>query len=250
MVEALGAVLTLPGFWLIMTMAVIAGAVYGFAGFGAALIFMPVAVRLLPVEMAVAGFNIAAIGSAFTVLPDALRQVERRGLTQMILAAVPTAAIGVWVLRTADVDLLRWAVILITLLTLVALVMGWRYRTVPAVRTRVAVGAATGLVGGATGLLGPIMVLFQLAGGDSAARNRATTLAFLTITSVLLLPLMAIGGVLTRNTIILGFLMFLPYAGGTLLGQALFNPAREGVYRVVAYTIIFAAILIGLPVWG
>ncbi|EIE49691.1 hypothetical protein C357_17505 [Citreicella sp. 357] len=33
------------------------------------------------------------------------------------------------------------------------------------------------------------------------------------------------------------------------LGQALFDPAREEGYRALAYLIIVAAILLGLPVW-
>lgn len=108
---------------------------------------------------------------------------------------------------------------------------------------------ATGFVGGATGLLGPVLILFQLAGQDSIARSRATILVFLTITSTLLLPLMALQGALRPSAIPLGFLMFLPYGLGTKLGQALFDPAREGDYRTVSYLIIAAAILLGLPVW-
>ena len=48
----------------------------------------------------------------------------------------------------------------------------------------------------------------------------------------------------------LGFLMLLPYGLGTRVGQALFDPAREEGYRVVAYGIIATAIVLGLPVWG
>jgi hypothetical protein len=35
----------------------------------------------------------------------------------------------------------------------------------------------------------------------------------------------------------------------TLTGQRLFTPAREGLYRRLAYGVIGAAVLYGLPVW-
>ena len=130
-----------------------------------------------------------------------------------------------------------------------ALVAGWR-RSAPGVaRAVLGVGAATGFVGGLTGLMGPIAVLFQLSSQDGAARSRANVLVFLTVSSVLLLPLMALQGVITSGALWLGLVLTLPYGAGSLLGQRLFSPDRETLYRRVAYGIIAAAILLGLPIW-
>ena len=38
----------------------LSGVVYGFAGFGAGLIFLPVAARVVPLEVAIAAFNLSA----------------------------------------------------------------------------------------------------------------------------------------------------------------------------------------------
>ncbi|MCA1287651.1 sulfite exporter TauE/SafE family protein [Salipiger bermudensis] len=249
MSDILAQSLAIPGLWVMLATCFVAGLVYGFAGFGAALVFMPVGTIFLPVEAAIASFNLATIVSIFTVLPRALPLVDRRGTAAMVLCALPMVALGIWVLKQADVTLLRWAVIAVAAVTLVALVSGLRYRATPGPATRAAVAGATGFVGGSTGLLGPVLILFQLAGQDSVARSRATILVFLTITSTLLLPLMALQGALSPSAIPLGFLMFLPYGLGTKVGQALFDPAREGEYRTVSYLIIAAAILLGLPVW-
>lgn len=249
MSEALAQVLGVPGLWALVPACFVAGLVYGFAGFGAALIFMPVAGIFLPVETAIASFNLASLASVVTVLPRALRQVDRTSSGLMILAALPAMLLGLELLRRADITVLRWAVVGVAGITLLALVTGWRYQGRPRPATRAAVAAASGFVGGATGLLGPVLILFQLAGQDSVSRTRATMLVFLTVTSVLLLPLMALRGMLTVTALPLGFVMFLPYAAGTRLGQALFDPAREEGFRVLAYLIIFSAILLGLPVW-
>lgn len=114
---------------------------------------------------------------------------------------------------------------------------------------RAGIGAAAGFVGGVSGLTGPIMVLFQLAGRDPIAVSRATTVVFLTTTSFLILPLMYLQGVLTGQAVALGLVFLTPYAAGSMIGQALFDPGRERFYRVAAYVIIGVATLMGLPLW-
>ncbi|WP_108261533.1 hypothetical protein [Mangrovicoccus ximenensis] len=103
------------------------------------------------------------------------------------------------------------------------------------------------MVGGATGLTGPVVILFHLGGQGSAAANRANTLVFLTLLSLLLLPQLALQGLLSGPAIGLGLLQLLPYAAGSRLGQALFDPARETLYRRSAYVLIAAAVILGLP---
>ena len=234
--------------WLILT-TIVAGVVYGFAGFGAALIFMPVAVIFLPPAVAIAAFSVSALSSFVTVYPRALPLVDRKAVTVLILSAAAAASLGFWVLRMVDVTVIRWIVVTICAVTLAALIAGWRYAVTPSLTTRIAIGCATGFVGGVSGLLGPIMVLFQLAGRDAITTSRATTVVFLTTTSLLLLPLMFLQGLLTPTAVMLGLLLLVPYGVGSLLGQALFKPRWERFYRTAAYGIIAAATLMGLPLW-
>jgi uncharacterized protein len=75
------------------------GAVFGFAGFGAALIFLPVAVALVPPELAVAAFSVTALSSLVTVVPRAYPQTDKRALGQLLLAAMVGFPLGIWVLQ-------------------------------------------------------------------------------------------------------------------------------------------------------
>lgn len=234
---------------ILLATVLVAGIVYGFAGFGAALIYMPVAARIVPIDLAIAAFAVSALASLVTVVPQAISDIDRRGTTIMIGTATVGAFVGLYVLKVTDLIWLRWAVVSVTTLTLLALISGWRYRTVPTDRSRGAIGLSTGFVGGATGLLGPVMVLFQLAGRDGAARNRATSLVFLTTTSVLLLPLMALQGILGIAAIPLGLVMLVPYGVGTWIGRRMFRPEAERLYRGAAYMLIAVAIVIGLPLF-
>lgn len=243
--EALG----FEGFAWIFATILLAGIVYGFAGFGSALIFMPVAIRFIPVELAIGAFSLGAFASLVTVVPKALPLIDKRAVKILIVTAALGAVVGIYVLKTADLTVLRWAVIAVTSVTLAALVSGWRYETQPTPVWRGAIGAATGVVGGATGLLGPVMVLFQLASRDSVARGRATTAVFLTSTTLLMLPIMAMQGILPVNALVLGLVLLPPYGVGCWIGARLFRPDYESLYRALAYVMIGTAILIGLPVW-
>lgn len=238
-----------PGLWWILLTCLVAGIVYGFAGFGAALVFMPVATIFVSVELAIAAFALSALSSLVTVVPGAWAVAERRAVVLMIVVATCAIPLGLWILRTNDVTVMRWAVLGVTAATLVALVAGWRYQARPSVAARMGVAGATGVVGGATGLVGPIMVLFQLSGQDSIERSRANTACFLTLTSLLTLPLMWLQGMIGPEALVLGAAMLLPYGLGGWLGKQAFNPDLERLYRRVAYGIVFVAILLGLPIW-
>lgn len=249
MLEAGLAALATPGLVWIVLITLVAGIVYGFAGFGAALIFMPVTVIFLPPVMAIATFSVSAMSSLVTVFPRALPLVQRKAVLVLILSAAGAASLGIWVLRVSDVTAIRWVVVVVCAGTLAALIAGWRYKVEPSMRTRAVIGGAAGFIGGLSGLTGPIMVLFQLAGGDTVATTRATTVVFLTATSLLMLPLMAVQGVLTAPAVALGCVLLIPYGAGALIGQALFQPRWERFYRAAAYAIIGAATLAGVPLW-
>lgn len=241
--------LAIPGLVWVILITIAAGVVYGFAGFGAALVFMPVATTIISVELAVAAFSVSALASFVSLVPRAWKQADRPAVSLMVVCAAFTLPIGIYILRTNDVTTMRWAVLGVTTITLIALVSGWRYSTKPGLAARAGVALGTGLVGGATGLVGPIMILFQLGGQDNIERSRANTLVFLTISGLLTAPLMALQGMLSAKAVVLGLLLMVPYGIASRIGQAMFDPTRQGLYRTVAYGIIAAAVLMGLPVF-
>ena len=250
MIESLTFATQTPGFPWLLLLSLAAGLVYGFAGFGAALIFMPVAIVFLAPPLAVAAFSLSSLGSVVTVLPQAWRDAHRKTVLIMLGAALIFTPLGLWVLRIVDPTIIRWAVSVLVFLTLAALIMGWRYKTQPGPKSWAAVGSGVGLVGGATGLNGPVVILFQLAGTDSIARTRANTIVVLTLSSLSYMPFMALQGALPVSAIPLGLLLVIPYALGGLIGRQLFDPNRATLYRRVAYVIIAAAGVLGLPIFG
>jgi uncharacterized membrane protein YfcA len=242
--------LALPGLWVCAAAILGAGVVYGFAGFGAALIALPILTRYLEPEAAVAAFALAGLGSALTLLPRVVPQADLPATGWMLLAAALTAPPGLWVLTHAEPTPLRWAICGLVALTLVAVMSGWRLRLGSGARVRMSLGAAAGLVGGMTGLVGPIVILTNLASGDGAARMRANLATFLTSTNFVFLPILGLLGALTPPVLWLGALFLPLYVLGTELGHRLFRPGRERLYRGLAYAAVALAVLLGLPLGG
>jgi hypothetical protein len=248
MPDALAAALALPGLGWLVALTFATGLLYGFAGFGSALVFMPLATLVISPLVAAAAFSASALSSLFTVFPRAWAEADKPAVLTLFAAVAVATPVGQLALRFADPDLLRWAISGAVLATLAALLAGWRYTGRPGRRAWLGVGGIAGLVGGATGLHGPALVLFQLGGSDSVARSRANTIVVLTLSGLAFLPLLALQGALPGVALGLGALLLLPFAAGTLIGRRLFDPARAGMYRKVAFSLIGAAGLIGLPI--
>jgi uncharacterized protein len=250
MPEGLALALAAPGLvWLIVT-SFVAGLVYGFAGFGSALIFMPVGAALLSAPVAIAAFSLSSLASLFTVMPGAWRAADRRVVTIMIAIAVVCTPPGVWLLGALPAEVIRTAVSAVVLLTLAALVGGWRIRAGGGWGARGAVAALAGLLGGSTGLSGPPVILFNLGTDQPVAVTRANLTVFLTVSSLSFIPQLWAQGLLAPQALWLGAILFAPYALGTRAGRALFDPARAALYRGVAYVVIGLAGVAGLPLFG
>lgn len=247
MPEGLPAALAQPGLvWLALAI-LVSGLVYGFAGFGAALIFMPIAARILGPESAVVVLALSGLGSVVTMLPRTWPQADRPATLWMIAAATATMPAGIWALTRLDPVPLRWAICGLVAVTLVAVLAGWRLRLGSGPAPRLTLGAVAGAVGGATGLLGPVVILTTLASGDTTGRMRANLSSFLTMLNVLLLPMIWLQGALTAAALWTGALLLPLYMAGTLAGTALFRPGAERLYRGVAHATVAGALVSGVP---
>lgn len=250
MPEAFLAAAATPGLGWLIGVAALAGLVYGFTGFGAALIFMPLAAMIVPPERAVAALAIASCGSFLVLVPDAWRRAGKPACVTMLGAALVMIPAGVWVLVNAPVEPLRWGISVVVLATLAALLAGWSYTGAAGRPAWLGVGGAVGFMAGSTGLNGPVLVLFQLAGPDGVDRSRANTIVVLTTSSVLTIPILAWQGVMTAEALALGLMIFVPFAGSAWIGRRLFDPGFERLYRAAAYTLVGAAGILGLPLFG
>ena len=228
MPDALSAALATPGLvWLLLVITV-AGIIRGFTGFGTALIFAPVA-------------------NIFLEPRQVVTVIALTGL--LVAAALLTVPVGLGLLDVLDRTAVRWIVTGIAGGMLAALVAGWRYTRPVPTPMLVPIGAAAGVMGGMTGLTGPVVILFYLAGRSLVRTVRANTILFLAALDAVIVANLALGGAITAKLLLLAVVVSLPYAATTAIGQALFDPRHETLYRRAAYAVIALAVVSGLPIW-
>jgi len=250
MPDALAQVWATPGIlWLALTIGA-AGLVRGFTGFGTALIFVPVAGIFLPPATVIGVITLTGIASTSALLPKAWGQADRREVGVLALAALVTVPVGLWLLTRLDTSMVRWIVAIVAVITLTSLVSGWRFSGRMSRPGLAAIGGVAGVIGGLTGLTGPAVILFYLAGQAAVASVRANTILFLAALDVVIVANLLWQDSIAWSTLVLALVLAVPYFITTLIGQSLFDPRHERLYRWAAYGVIAIAVISGLPIWN
>ncbi|SDI17606.1 sulfite exporter TauE/SafE family protein [Aliiruegeria lutimaris] len=250
MPEALAEALATPGLGWLCGIIFIAGCVRGFAGFGAALVFVPLAALFIPPVWVIVVIMTADIIGAMTLAPRALRDAGLRDVSALTLGCTICLPFGIMVLERMDPEAFRWVVALVALAMVALLASGWRHHVTFSRTALAGIGGASGFLGGFTGQPGPPVILAYLGGEYAAARIRANTLLFLLAFDILLVAALHFRGLLEIHAVVLGLILMIPSTLGNMLGAQLFDPARARMYRFLAHGLIAASALLALPIFG
>ena len=250
MLELLAATFGDARFPALALAALLAGLVRGFSGFGAAMIFIPVAAALYSPQAAVILLYLVDGVVTFPLVARALRHCVWREVAPLATGATLAYPLGVTLLLVVDPVPMRWTISILVLALAGALATGWRYRGRPGVVGTLGVGGVAGLSGGTTGIAGPPIVLFWLAGQGTAPVVRANIMVFFGITTVIGGVLYLTAGLFTAPRLV-GAVALLPiYTAAIFLGARAFGRAAEATYRRLALALCAAAALVGLPLWS
>lgn len=249
MPDFLSQALSVEGLGWVFIAAFVAGLVRGFSGFGTALVYMPIAAQVLPPVWAVLTIAMMDLVGPIPNIPAAIRQARLRDIGLLVLGTVLALPLGLWALGQVDVALFQVAVSGIALLMLAILMTGLRYRGPVGRGLIFGTGCLAGGCGGLTGVPGPPVILLYMAVPNPAAIVRASTMLYLYAYDLLLVAGLLVMGLFTPVPAVIGAMLVLPNLIGNVLGAALFRPELEPVYRRVAYGIIAASAIAGLPFW-
>lgn len=226
----------------------VAGVVRGFSGFGAGLIFMPVASALLDPRLAAVSFLIADAVITAPLIPPAVRRAEWGTVAPAAAAGLLGVPLGTLVLISADVTLLRWALSGLILVLLALLMSGWRYSGPPAWPASLAVGGMAGFLGGVAQVAGPPIVVYWMAGPYPAATIRANLITFFAIATLASATAYFLNGLFSTQSLVMALTIAPIYAVSVWLGARLFREGGERRFRALAYSIIALAAVTSLPI--
>jgi uncharacterized membrane protein YfcA len=227
--------------------AFIASVTRGFSGFGAALIFMPLAGTVVPPKTAAALLLIIDLISAAPLVPNAWKLAQRKTVGIMALGALIGVPLGTWLLTKLDPVVTRWIIASLVLVLLALLISGWRYRGKPHPAIAGGVGGLAGLCSGLAQTGGPPIVTFWLGQPIASAIARANIILYFGVSDVFSIVAYLISGLLTADTVRLCLVVGPAYAFGLFLGARMFGVASETIFRRVCYSLIAVAGVIGLP---
>lgn len=225
----------------------IAGAVRGFAGFGAGMIFMPVATSLMYPPTAAASFLFLDFFIGMPMVVRAVRICDWHTVIPAVITSVIFVHVGTWFLANTDVLVLRWIIFAIVAGVLALLVSGWRYHGRPSTPVSLGVGSVSGVLGGISQVSGPPVVAFWLSSAKEPAIVRANLIVFFTLASVGTILAYALNGLFTLEVLHFLFPAIPTYAIGIFLGTRGFGSADPKYYRVVAYSLIALAAMTSMP---
>lgn len=215
-----------PGMcWLVLA-ALMAGLVRGFAGFGTAMVFMPVAARVTDPVSAVLILTMMDLFGPLMVVPRVLKQAHLPDLGRLGLGMALGIPLGVAALVRIDAEGFRLVVSLLTLGLLGLLVAGLRYRGALKPPLVVAIGGIGGILGGATTLFGPPVILFYMASTLPAVRIRANLTLYLICADAAFMAILWLNGVLALAPMLIGAALVVPYGLANLAGRLSSAPRR------------------------
>ncbi|WP_088624831.1 sulfite exporter TauE/SafE family protein [Oceanicola sp. 22II-s10i] len=221
-----------------------AGILRGITGFGFALAAVPAMSLFLPPAQAV---TLAVLIQSLAGLKDS---VTLRGtwdsaiLKRLIAGAVVGTPFGVALLLWLDPTVTRIAIAVLILAGLLMLKLnpGGGPRP-PSMRAAVVAGAVAGLFGGFAAMPGPPAVAYFLTTDVPAKRTRASLIIFFFATSLLAMPGLIWGGLVTAQSVAMAVLALPLMLTGTWLGGRVFARTNEAGFRRLAMLVLLATAL-------
>ncbi len=229
-----------------VAVALLAGLMRGFAGFGSGMLMAPVyAIVFGPLE-AVVIVVLLEIFASLQLVPRVWPDIQWRFVAPLGAVAVLFMPLGAHVLRTADPEIMTRVMAGIVLLFVLVLMTGWRYAGPKRLLPTCGVGALSGTLMAATSMGNPPVLLYMLSGRDSATTNRANIIAYFGITQGVLLAVFLAMGLLSWPPILRAVLLAPVFLVAAWIGGRLFRQTGETLYRRVALLFLLAVACYGL----
>ena len=191
--------------------AIAAGIVYGFAGFGAAYVLIPLLSLIYGTHEAVAVVmfmvTLGSVGLAF----NTARHAAWPQIGPISVFAMLTIPVGTLILLTVDPEIMRRVIGALLLILAATLLMGITYRGPRNLITAALASIVGGLTHGAVGLGGLAVSLYVMSSEDSAAVQRAGVVVFSALVAAVSTIVLTISGIVVSTSIARALMLMIPF---------------------------------------
>lgn len=214
----------------------------GLAGFGLAILLVPVlALAIPPVEAVFVG-NLLGFTVSFMGLRKQVAQTER---SAWIIAGTAVLLIpaGLLALSAAGPQLARLLIALVAIGAFVAVLLPGKPHHVPGMKETVATGVASGLLTGFAGMPGPPVVPFYLRRDIAPAVARASMMSIFIVTQGAGVVTTLLLGKANWNEVLLVAALYPAVLAGNWIGTRAFGRIDTKAWRYIAGATLGAAAL-------
>src|SRR5271169_4128962 len=198
----------------ICAIAFVSGTARGFSGFGAALIFMPLASSIAAPRLVAALLLIIDFVAAAPLLPNAWNQADRKATSVIVAGALIGVPIGTYFLSRLDPVTTRWIISGFVFALLMLLLSGWRYRGRDHAALSIGIGGLSGFCSGLAQTGGPPIVGYWLGRPIASVIARANILLFFGASDFFSAVSYAATGLITADALRFSCLVGPVYAAG------------------------------------
>jgi hypothetical protein len=223
-----------PELALAAAIAVAAGLMRGFAGFGSAMVMSPLFSLIYGPVQGVATVMVLESLVTLQLLPSVVGATRWREIGPMAVAATATIPWGGYILLSADPGILRRVIGAAVLIFALVMLRGWRYSGPRRLSISVGVAAISGAMVSSVGIGGPPVLLYWMSGSDPARQNRANIISYFAFISVGVLVTFVLNGVIGLETVWRAAVLAPFFLLSAHLGSRLFGRSSEALYRKVA----------------
>jgi len=217
--------------------AIAAAFIRGLAGFGMAILLVPIlALAMSPLE-AVLATNVVAVLIGLSELKRITKEAEKSAWTISLLVVIATFP-GLYLLSVTAAPLARVLIALIALSAFFAMLLPKRPAHRPGAVQTGLVGIISGLLTGFAGMPGPPVVPYYLGRDIPKEIAKPSMLLIFTFAAVAGLGSGAAIGVMSWDLLILGALLFPAVLLGNYLGARAFGRVSDTTWRFFVMTVL------------
>jgi len=246
----------LPGSWPVvlygMLVAIFAGWVRGFGGFGlSAFLVAGMSLWLSPQNIVPAAMMLEILASV-SLLRSVWPQVSWHWIRPLIAGYAVSVPLGVWCLSVLPEQPLRLAVSTLILAMALTILSGFRPKWGDGIGVRFGTGLVSGFMSGLSSVGGMVAATMLFTTSLSAARLRATLIALFFLSSSYGLIWAGQRGLIHRTTLLWAVWLFAPMLLGIAIGRHGFAKASDAQFRRAMLGVLAAVAALGVlrALWG
>ena len=230
---------------LVGAIALFAGAVRGFTGFGGPAIMIVVLTQFYSPASVLAMVMMIDFVSNVRLVPTSFRDISWRTAGPLTAASVAAIPIGLYALLAVDPMVMKRVIAAVVALSALALLAGWRYRRPATVAALIVVGGLAGMVLGAT-YIALVAMVFLYAGPEPATTNRANGIFWAFVTGTVMIGVLCVTGDIVWADMWRAAMLGVVYLFAANFGIWVFRGVDEQVFRRFVVWLLIGLSAIGI----